>query len=140
MRWMPTIFFVAADCTGDSSAGLDAVAVDLACLMRFEAVFVEDSSSPVFTDLAFPLRAARREAAGAWSASGGVLERVFRVGIQFDLVRLDPAARTHVLGCRHLKFPGFYYCFAEESILLVWFGIREWRWAATREDPEIRSH
>jgi hypothetical protein len=80
--------------------------------MRFEAVFVEDSSSPVFADLAMPLRAARREAAVAWSASVGVLERMFRVGIQLDLVRWDPAAWTSErIGCRHLSLPGFHYRF-----------------------------
>ena len=112
IRWMPTLFFVTAACASDCSDGLGSVAVDLAGLMRFEAVFVEDSSSPVFADLAMPLRAARREAAVAWSASVGVLERVFRVGIQLDLVRWDPAAWTSErIGCRHLSLPGIHYRF-----------------------------
>ena len=108
IRWMPTPFFVTAACAGDCSDGLGSVAVDLACLPRLEAVFVEDSSSPVFADLAMPLRVAERGTTVAWSASVGVLERVFRVGIQLDLVRWDPAALTSgLVGFRHLSLPGF---------------------------------
>jgi hypothetical protein len=111
---MPTLFFVAAACAGDCSDGLGSVAVDLAGFMRFEAVFVEDSSSPVFADLAMPLRAARREAAVAWSASVGVLERVFRVGIQLDLVRYGHAM-------------DFYYI---QSLLMKWLLIIKYQHAA----------